>query len=134
MRLLMDSVTVASPGNIQLRDELARSVEEYAPEGSNVVLLMSPGHCKVSGSDKLRVVNVEKPGGGWIGRWKWYHRILPQIAREHGIDVLYSLSGILSKRLCESLGRLRPRVCDCILFFPKRGFVTRCCSACTLGA
>jgi glycosyltransferase involved in cell wall biosynthesis len=100
----MDSVTVGSPGNIQLRDELARSVEEYAPEGSNVVLLMSPGHCKVSGSDKLRVVNVEKPGGGWIGRWKWYHRILPQIAREHGIDVLYSLSGILSKRLCESLG------------------------------
>lgn len=104
MRLLIDSVPLGSPGAIQLRDELARSIEECAPEGCDAVLLMPPGPCKVTSSSKLRVVTVEKPGGGWIGRWRWYNSLLLKIAKEHRANILYSLSGILSKKLCESLG------------------------------
>jgi len=104
MRLLIDSVMMRSPGGIQLRNELVRSVEERAPEDCNVVLLVSSGSCRLVDSDKLRVVAVDPPKGYWVGKWNWYNNILPKLAKNHGANVLYSLSGIVSKKLCESFG------------------------------
>jgi len=104
MRLLIDSVTVGSPGVIQLRDELTNSLKENVPAGADIVLLLPRGNRNMYGSSKLRVVNVAKPTIGWVGRWHWYRIALPNIAREYKADVVYSLSGILSKKLCNSLG------------------------------
>jgi glycosyltransferase involved in cell wall biosynthesis len=119
MRLLIDAVPIGSPGIIALRDELARSVEECTPEDSDVVLLIPPGPSKITGSRKLQIVTVEKPGGGWLGRWKWYHSLLPRIGRDHSAEVIYSLSGILSKRLCESFGTVTT-VNNMLPFTPER--------------
>jgi glycosyltransferase involved in cell wall biosynthesis len=102
MRLLIDAVMMTSPGGIQLRDELAQSVEDSAPENCGVVLLVSSGSCRLANSDKLRVVSVEPPKGYWSGKWKWYNHILPELAKNYGADVLYSLSGIVSKKLYAS--------------------------------
>jgi len=104
MRLLIDSVMMGSPGGIQLRDELVQSVEECAPKNCDVVLLVSSGSCRWVDSDKLRVVTVDKPRMGWIGKWNWYNNILPKLANNHGANVLYSLSGIVSKKLCKLFG------------------------------
>jgi glycosyltransferase involved in cell wall biosynthesis len=104
MRLLIDSVMMASPGGIQLRDELVQSAENSAPEKCSVILLVSSGSCQLMDSDKLRVVSVNPPKGYWGGKWRWYNRILPELAENYGADVLYSLSGIVSKRICKSFG------------------------------
>jgi glycosyltransferase involved in cell wall biosynthesis len=96
MRLLIDSVAMRSPGGVQLRDELAQSVEECAPENCDVVLLVTSGSCRLVNSDKLLVVTVDIPKGYLFGKWNWYNNILPKLANKHGADVLYSLSGILS--------------------------------------
>jgi glycosyltransferase involved in cell wall biosynthesis len=119
MRLLIDAVPLGSPGIIQLRDELAKSVEEFTPAESDVVLLTPPDSCRLVGSKKLQIVTVEKPGGGWVGRWKWYNSLLPKIGKDQGAKIVYSLSGILSKRLCESFGTVTT-VNNMLPFAPER--------------
>jgi glycosyltransferase involved in cell wall biosynthesis len=104
MRLLIDSVAMASPGGIQLRDELTQFAEECAPENCDAVLLVATGSCCLVNSDKLRIVAVDMPKRSLVGKWNWYNNILPELANKHGADVLYSLSGILSKKLQQSLG------------------------------
>ncbi|MDM8006742.1 MAG: glycosyltransferase family 1 protein [Phycisphaerae bacterium] len=104
MRLLFDTVMMASPGGIQLRDELVRSAHEHAPEHCDVVVLARSGASRWPGSDELNVVAVDPPKGRWVGKWRWYHDILPRLAKVHGADVLYSLSGIVSTGLCRSSG------------------------------
>ena len=103
MRLLIDSVSVNSPGGIQLRDELAVSITEQRPGGCDVVLLQPKGLEGVKESVGLRVDSQEMPGGGYRGKWKWFNQILPQLLKEYDADVLYSLSGVVSKRLCKTI-------------------------------
>jgi glycosyltransferase involved in cell wall biosynthesis len=104
MRLLIDSVVMRSPGGVQLRDELAQSVEKCAPENCGVVLLVAPKSCQLVNSDKLLVVTVDMPKGHLFGKWNWYNNVLPKLANQHRADVLYSLSGILSRKLQQSFG------------------------------
>jgi glycosyltransferase involved in cell wall biosynthesis len=104
MRLLFDAVMMASPGLLQLRDELVRSACECAPERCDVVVLARPDACQWPDSDILKVVPVDPPSGRWLGKWRWYHGILPRLAKVHGADVVYSMSGIVSANLCESSG------------------------------
>lgn len=119
MRLLIDSVLFSSPGSLYLRDELGWSLSECAPEDWDVVLLKPHDHCESGGSDKLRVITMNRPGRRWIDRWNWYQSVLPQITGEHAANVLYSLSGILSKKLCRSLGTITT-VNNMIPFTPER--------------
>jgi len=98
MRMLIDSVTVGSGGMLQLRDELSRAAARQAPERSSVVLLAASSTGELPPSDNLTIVPVEKPKWGWGGRWWWYNRTLPRLARQYEADVVYSLSGILTAR------------------------------------
>ena len=105
MHLLIDSVMMNSPGGIQLRDELVKSAAEQAPENCDITVLVSEKACKLVNSGKLRVIPVSPPESHWFGKWKWYHRSLPEIAKQHEADVVYSLgSGIVSRQLCDSFG------------------------------
>jgi glycosyltransferase involved in cell wall biosynthesis len=120
MRLLIDAATIGSPGGIRLRDELIRSIQEYIPEDSTVVLLVTMAISKFAFSPKSEVLIVQKPRWGWFGRWKWFHYDLPKIARENNADVFYSLTGFLSKNLCRSLATIST-VNNMIPFMPEVG-------------
>lgn len=102
MRLLIDTVHVASPGGLQNQLEVARSAAVARPEGWEIVLLQSPEAMPYDGPG-VRVERAPR-APGWSGMWKWYHRELPRVARELAADVVYSLSGILPKAVCRVAG------------------------------
>jgi glycosyltransferase involved in cell wall biosynthesis len=105
MRLLIDSVFAGSGGALQLRNELAPAIAGNAEEGSDVVLLAATSDDLPSGA-KLTVSTYTRPPGGWLGRWWWYNRALPRIARDYRADTVYFLSGIVPR----SAARLFPSV------------------------
>ena len=116
----MDAATIGSPGGIRLRDELIRSIQEHTPEDSTVVFLVTRAITELAYSSRFGVLTVQKPKGGWLGRWKWFHYDLPKIAKENRADVFYSLTGFLSKNLCRSLGTIST-VNNMIPFMPEVG-------------
>ncbi|MBN1899490.1 MAG: glycosyltransferase family 4 protein [Spirochaetes bacterium] len=99
IRLLIDGVTIGSPGILQLKYELIESALENRPSNGQIILLQDAAHKKIVSSEFVRVDNVKKPALGWPGRWLWYHMILPMKIKKHKADVLYSLSGIISHRV-----------------------------------
>lgn len=104
MRLLIDSLFLNSPGGIQLKNELTRSIIECAPRDCKVVLLEKEDIAKKSFHDDNNIITCKIPFGGWFGRLRWFARLLPDIAQNYKIDVIYSLSGILSANICKSFG------------------------------
>jgi len=104
MRLLIDSLFLSSPGGIQLKNELTRSIIECAPRDCKVVLLEKEDIAKKSFRDDNSIITCKIPFGGWSGRLRWFARLLPDIAQNYKIDVIYSLSGILSTNICKSFG------------------------------
>jgi glycosyltransferase involved in cell wall biosynthesis len=104
MRLLVDSVMMKSPGGIQLRDELVRSMVECTPENCSLIVLVPTGAYPQAPSDKLCVITADPPKEYWSGKWRWYNRLLPDMAQRNHADVVYSLSGIVSAKMCQSFG------------------------------
>lgn len=104
MRVLVDAVMVKSPGGIQLRDELILSMVGCAPEDGSLILLVPQDKCPSITSEKLRVNAAEPPRGYWSGKWRWYNRVLPEMAKAADADVIYSLSGIVSNKMSRSFG------------------------------
>jgi glycosyltransferase involved in cell wall biosynthesis len=103
LRLLIDTANVGSPGGFQLQFELARCAEQQCPDGSDVVLVQASDAEEVRSGERLRVISAER-AKGWGGLWRWFNRTLPEIAREHQADVVYSLGGYLSDALCRVSG------------------------------
>lgn len=99
LRLLLDAVNVRSPGGAQLQLELATSAARRMPQGASLVVFQSRDGDPFVGSGGVRVERFERPRG-WLGLGRWFAGRLPALAREHGVDVVYSLSGILSPALC----------------------------------
>ena len=105
MRLLVDSVFATSPGIMRLRDELVRSLLDHTPPHCETLLLThSHASYNSSNSSKLHVITAKKPKNNWFSRWIWYHKTLPETIKQNQADVVYSLSGILTKGLRESFG------------------------------
>jgi glycosyltransferase involved in cell wall biosynthesis len=103
VRLLIDTVNAGSLGGFQLQMETARCARRCRPDGAEVVFLRAPESSEVEESDAFRVVTHPR-AGGWSGLRRWYARQLPALAREHGADVVYALSGILSDPLYREFG------------------------------
>lgn len=99
MILLIDTVSATSPGGIQLRDEILKSVEERRPDNCQVIILVSKPLNGLDKSAGLKVINIQRQTLGWISQWKWYNSMLPRIAREQNADVVYSFFGILLSRV-----------------------------------
>jgi glycosyltransferase involved in cell wall biosynthesis len=55
-------------------------------------------------ADNFTVVYIDKPKWSWAGRWWWYNKTLPRLARFYEADVLYSLSGILTASAMRRVG------------------------------
>lgn len=103
-RLVIDGMFMRSPGGEQLCRELAQSIDECAPDGSDAALIVPRGFTKFGGGRRLRVLALEDPAWGWLGRWRYYRRLLPSlVARENG-SALYALSGILSRPMARQCG------------------------------
>jgi glycosyltransferase involved in cell wall biosynthesis len=102
--LLVDTVNVASPGGLQLLEELERSIRLRRPEEARVVVLRAVGDGPAPDpEDRVEIVSCPR-AGGWIGMRRWFHRTLPDLARRHRADVVYSLSGVVSRRLARVCG------------------------------
>ena len=128
MRLLIDTVPIGSPGMLQLRTELCSAIEQAMPAGQEAILLLGEGNGRIAAQataasrdalEKIRVENmkdlesktgdlevfhIEKPDVGWLSRRRYYNETLPRLAREHSADVVYSMSGIVSRNLCRGFG------------------------------
>src|SRR3990172_2902558 len=90
-RLLVDTVTATSPGIQQIISDLFPFVAKHCPDGWEVVLIGTAGERSRIVSEKVVVITVDHPGNNWIGRWKWYNRVLPAIVRQYQANVIYSL-------------------------------------------
>lgn len=104
IRLLIDAVTIGSPGIFQLKFELLISIIKFRPEFCEIILLQNKLNNPLSFIQGCLIDNIKKPGWGWLGRWFWYQYILPNKIKEHNANVVYSLSGILSKSICSICG------------------------------
>ena len=103
MKLLIDSVLVASPGGLQLQQELAKASARRRPQGAEVVLLVGKGGQAMPPVDGLRVVEAARPGAV-LGRFKWFYRELPRLIRQERADVIYSLSGFVTQAMLRTAG------------------------------
>ena len=103
MRLLIDSVLVASPGGLQLQQELAKASARRRPRGAEVVLVVGKGGRALPPVNGLRVVEAARPGAV-LGRFKWFHRDLPRLMRQERADVVYSLSGFVTQAMLRTAG------------------------------
>jgi glycosyltransferase involved in cell wall biosynthesis len=101
VRLVIDIVTVTSPGGMQNNLELAKSAELRCPPDWDVIVLQGPGGFEIEPSDRLRIVTHERPRG-WPAMWGWFRDGLPRAAAAQGADVVYSLSGMLTRNVCRS--------------------------------
>ncbi|MBU1077728.1 MAG: glycosyltransferase family 4 protein [Spirochaetes bacterium] len=106
IRLLIDTVTIASPGILQLKYELISSAIRNMPEGAKIIILQDKKHDLFKASSDVTVENMAKPKGAWIGRWYWYNSKLPKMIKKYNINVFYSLSGILSTFICNKTGTI----------------------------
>jgi glycosyltransferase involved in cell wall biosynthesis len=101
MRLLIDSVNVGSPGGLQNQVEIAQAAARRRPPGCDVVTLRSPSDYAIEPVPGLSE-EFHPRASGWSGLRRWFHRELPRHAARHSADVVYSLSGILSRPLARS--------------------------------
>ena len=113
MRLLIDAVTVRSPGGKNLQLELTRCAAEQCQAGSEVILLRSPGSRDDDGQGPLRIEQVPCPRGGWLGVWAWTNWALPRKLEKLGANVVYGLNGLVSAsaaRLCGNIATVNNMV------------------------
>ncbi len=97
MKLLIDGLLLASPGMLRLRSELIRSIIKHRPENWEIIVILNRGGAAtIEAGQNVIVEYLEKPKFGWLGRWRWYRHGLPSKIEKHGIDVLYSMSGIVN--------------------------------------
>lgn len=99
LTLLIDAVMVSSPGMQQLQRELTLSSLRHMPRGYKIVLLQNSGSSVVESQNGLHIENFSSQKFGYAKRWLWYNIILPRKITEYKADVLYSLSGIISKKI-----------------------------------
>jgi glycosyltransferase involved in cell wall biosynthesis len=99
LTLLIDAVMVSSPGMQQLQHELTLSSIRQIPRGYKIVLFQNLGSSEVEPQNGLHIEKFSIEKFGYVNRWLWYNVILPKKITEYNVDVLYSLSGIISKKI-----------------------------------
>lgn len=105
MRLLVDNYRFRSLGGLQLQQELKLSIIDTAQRGDEVFFTQGHG----DRTDQF-VVNESKlydpEESGLLNYYKWYYLTLPRIAAENNIDVIYMMSGMVTRRLHKQFGIL----------------------------
>jgi glycosyltransferase involved in cell wall biosynthesis len=101
LTILIDTVLVSSPGILTHQRELTLSALRQLPDGCKIVLLQNSAIHSVTQQHNLQVENIQPVKYGYLGRWFWYKYGLPGKIKKYNADVFYSLSGILSKKICE---------------------------------
>jgi glycosyltransferase involved in cell wall biosynthesis len=99
LTLLIDAVMISSPGMQQLQRELTLSSLRQMPRSYKIVLLQNSGTPAVKSQNGLHIEIFPIKKFGYVNRWLWYNVTLPRIITEYKVDVLYSLSGIISKNI-----------------------------------
>lgn len=102
LRLLFDGLMVTSAGGRNLQRELAAALQRTRPDGGELLLCCAPD-VPLPAEGITRLPRA-RPRLGWLGRWDWYHRALPELVRKQRADALFSMSGILSSQLCSACG------------------------------
>lgn len=103
MRLLVNSLAMQSPGALELQQELIGALVRTAPADASLVAAVQTGRL-LRCADQLDVRYIPPHPLGWIGRWQWIQRGLPQLIRDEKADVLFEMSGHLSGAIVRSCG------------------------------
>jgi len=106
IRLLFDGVVDRSPGSNQLQEALVRALGRTRPEGAELTVLLRDGRDESFQHDGVSVVRVPALAGGWPGRLRWHNSQLPKLVQAHEANVVYSLSGLLSRALAKRCGTI----------------------------
>jgi glycosyltransferase involved in cell wall biosynthesis len=106
VRLLIDSLMFSSPGGVKLRDELALAVIAKRPADWEIFWIVSDKDGDLPSEEKNVSILRLHPKHNWLGQIRWYYFDTPAIAARMGIDVILSLSGILSYRSWKSFGTI----------------------------
>jgi glycosyltransferase involved in cell wall biosynthesis len=102
LRLVIDSLTMGSPGGLALQRELSAALVRTRPAEASIVLIVPEGS-PIAANQSLELRALRRPGLGW-GRWRWFQSGLPALLRRERADVLFSMSGQLSRRLRDTCG------------------------------
>lgn len=106
MRLLIDSLMFNSAGGVKLADELAMAVVAKKPSDWEVFWIVSDQNGdSVHDAKNITIMRLQ-PRHNWFGKIRWYYHDTPAIAARLGIDVILSLSGILSHRSWKNFGTI----------------------------
>jgi glycosyltransferase involved in cell wall biosynthesis len=102
-RLVIDALMIASPGGLMLQRELSQALERTKPVGAAVTLIVQEGQPVIS-EGALDVRSLARPHHGWWGQWRWFGAELPALLRRERADVLFALSGHVSRALTSTCG------------------------------
>lgn len=106
LRLLLDPIPRKSPGGSVLDRELPQAAAGTRPPGWDLLMVSHGDGQAWDGDSAVERLEVGKAEAGWLGRWRYFNRILPAEISRQGVDVLFSLSGYLSPRLQRSCGTI----------------------------
>ncbi|MDB4794722.1 glycosyltransferase family 4 protein [bacterium] len=106
IRLLFDAVPDGSAGTNHLYQALVRAIGRTRPEDGELTVLVRHDQDKSLQENGVRLVRLTLPRGGWLGRFLWYKKRLPDLVQALGANVIYSFSGILSKTLVKRCGTI----------------------------
>lgn len=103
IRLVVDGLMMSSPGGLQLLRELTSALGRTRPEDASVLVVVQDGRTLAIDST-LEVRPLKRPPLGWWGRWRWFEADLPALVRREHADVLYSMSGMVTRSLTNTCG------------------------------
>ena len=99
MNLLIDSLTLASPGMLNLKKSLVKALLENRSQEDKITLIELESNPVQQKESYLEVQRFQSVKNGWIGRAIWYSKKLPELMKFHETDVLYSMSGIVTPKV-----------------------------------
>lgn len=102
--LLMDSVSVISPGGERLQVELAGALDRTCPHDADAVVLRRPDQAEIGGFSRIRAECVAAPVETRLQRWKWLRSGLPFWANRLGATAVFVGGGGVSARLRRMCG------------------------------
>ena len=101
MNILIDSLGGKSPGANQLRYELGKALIKTMPKGTSIFFIVPSDFCYF---DEIKNVKVIKKNllNSYFSQYLWYSKKIYHLAKDHKIQIVFSMFGILSKKIYQN--------------------------------
>lgn len=98
-RLLLDPILARSPGAVRLHGELPKAVAQTRPHGWEVWMICYGDRIREVPVQGIQLLEVPRSGTTWHAQWWRLHALLPRIVERNQVDVVFSLSGYVTRAL-----------------------------------